>query len=332
MQSFSKVANFLTENNYESPNEYYAKHNIDTKRRIADFWYPGTVKLIIDRYEYCGHTVSYRTQVPSYKHKKSIKNPRDEWIITKNTQEPIIEEHTWRIAHEIRMNMTRKMSSPNIIKKGPLYAFLRCTDCGRRMYHKKRRHEKGAYFCSGYLRMKKCSPNKTDRDMLETFVMDKIRQTCEFALMRERSFTSIVIKKKLGEEYKTSRSEDKVYDEILTRLTELDVCVRQLYEDKITGMITQEQFYNLLRDNENEQTVLRKRRDEIKQSVDKKREVENSAKLFIKAAKATDLGELTIDVADALIDYIEISPVSIEDGREKKNIRIIYKYIGDFNN
>lgn len=55
-------------------------------------WEQQTIIGILEKFEYVGHTVNFKTRRKSYKHKKKIKNPRDEWQIFENTHEPIISQ------------------------------------------------------------------------------------------------------------------------------------------------------------------------------------------------------------------------------------------------
>lgn len=57
--------------------------------------------------EYCGHTVNFKTHRQSYKIKKTIENPPDQWKIFRNTHEAIVDEETFDRVQELRRNKRR---------------------------------------------------------------------------------------------------------------------------------------------------------------------------------------------------------------------------------
>ena len=109
-----------------------------------------------DRYEYCGHTVSYRRKSISYKTHKSVLNDEADWIITKDTQAAIIDEETWQTVHKMRESGRRRKE--HVWDKGPLNGFLYCPDCGSKLYFNHPSAQNQRYYsCGYYLHYKKCT-------------------------------------------------------------------------------------------------------------------------------------------------------------------------------
>lgn len=103
-----------------------------SKTRLAHVWDFHAVSDIIDRIDYIGHTASLTMTKRSYKDKRVIHKPEDEWVITKNTQEPIIDEETWETVRRIRANGKRRHT--DLGEMPVLNGILFCSDCGSKLY------------------------------------------------------------------------------------------------------------------------------------------------------------------------------------------------------
>ena len=123
-------------------NDWYAllqgrdngRHNAKTYR-----WGAQTIAHILERYEYCGHTVNFRTKMKSYKVHKIVYNPQEEWQIFENTQEPIITQQTFDLVQELRKHKRRPQRSEVV---NPFAGMVYCADCGEKMYLSRRKNER----------------------------------------------------------------------------------------------------------------------------------------------------------------------------------------------
>lgn len=103
-----QIAAEMEKRGYDAPGDYLANQKQYKKGKAVSFdtpkamWHAGTILNILDRYEYCGHTVSYRRKSLSYKTHKTTLNDEADWIITKDTQAAIIDEETWQAVHKMR--------------------------------------------------------------------------------------------------------------------------------------------------------------------------------------------------------------------------------------
>ncbi|GHU37290.1 hypothetical protein FACS1894105_09120 [Clostridia bacterium] len=86
-------------------------------------WGMHTITFMLARLEYAGHTVNFRSVKPSYKSKKQIQLPPEQWLIFENTHEPIVPQETWDLAQKCR-NVVRRTDT--IGEANPLTGLIYC--------------------------------------------------------------------------------------------------------------------------------------------------------------------------------------------------------------
>lgn len=95
-------------------------------------WSSATVADILDRQEYTGDTVNFRSFSQSFKQKKRLDKPRKEWKIFPDTHPAIIDRETFALVQELRLYRCRPATSGIVsIFSGLLY----CADCGEKPYY-----------------------------------------------------------------------------------------------------------------------------------------------------------------------------------------------------
>ena len=140
-----QIAGILQAEQIETPGYYQAKRGLGNHQSHVETmkpynWSMGTVSVILSRPEYMGHTVSFRYQTESYKTKKSVRTDPSEWLITENTQEPIIDEATWTLVQKLRQTVRR---TDTIGVANPFTGLVYCADCGCKMRNHRRRADTG---------------------------------------------------------------------------------------------------------------------------------------------------------------------------------------------
>lgn len=131
----TQIARILKEEQVLTPTVYQDKQKRKVRCALPDNpygWNDSTVSGILERMEYCGHTVNFKTHRQSYKIKKTIENPPDQWKIFRNTHEAIVDEETFDRVQELRRNKRRpaKTGKSNLFS-GVAY----CADCGEKLYY-----------------------------------------------------------------------------------------------------------------------------------------------------------------------------------------------------
>lgn len=332
----AQIATEMEKRGYDAPGDYLAKQHQYKKGKAVTFdtpkamWHPGTILNLLDRYEYCGHTVSYRRKSISYKTHKSVLNDEADWIVTKNTQPAIIEEETWQTVHKMRESGRRRKE--NVWDKGPLNGFLYCPDCGSKLYfnHPTRLKTSGTYMCGYYMHYKKCTTHYIRRDELEPAVLAQLRADCAYAKEHEADFVKMVEKKTRRQGDDAVKKAEKEYAEARSRIDEIDRIINQLYEDKVSGGLSAERFSRMLTKYETEQETLRSKCEQLQTQVTAAKTTSDNAKQFIRMVrKFTDIQELTPEIVATLIERVEIGQAQVVDGEKKQEIKIVYNFIGD---
>lgn len=298
---------------------------------LPELWHLGSIIMIIDRYEYAGHTVSCRREKVSYKNRKSVPLPQSDWIITRDTQEVIIDEETWQTAHRIRESGRRRKVV--VHDKGPLNGQLYCDTCGNKLYFKptpRLRSHNGCYMCGYYLHYKLCTTHYIRRDDLEAVVLTQLRKVTAFARAHEDDFVKMVERKTRRNGEDTLRKNEKELAGVQGRLGEIDRIISRLYEDKVVGELSAERFATMLAGFEGEQVGLRKRCEELRVLIAEDKGKTDGADRFIRLVRQfTDITELTAEIAATLIEKVVVGQAEKVDGRKTQRVRIIYNFIGD---
>ena len=236
-------------------------------------WEHTAISDILSRQDYLGHTVNMKLTSRSYKDKRIIHKPEDEWVITKDTQEPIVDEETWSTAKRIRENGKRR---PNRLgEMGPLNGLIYCSDCGAKLHITRAVSIKATneyYNCSRYKNKFDCKSHRITRVALEKLVLDDIRSVTAFAKEHEAEFVTLLERQIQKSEESAFREAQTKYAKATTRIAEIDRIINGMYEDKIRGLLPAERFAKMLSEFEAEQRDLNERSAKLKTELDSERE------------------------------------------------------------
>lgn len=286
----------------------------------------------MDRYEYCGHTVSCKSVSASYKSKKHIRIPREEWIITRDTQPLIIDEDTWQTAHRIRESGRQRVSK--IYDKGPLNGFLFCGDCHNKLHFhacERLKRTNGYFDCHYHTAYHLCSRHYIHRNVVEEAVLKNLQAITSEARDHEEEFIKALLQKNKNSGKENLRRLQKEQSDGQNRLDEIDRIINQLYEDKVTGELSAERFSRMLSTYENEQAALRTRIAELRETISAEKEKTDGAECFVRLVKEySEITELTDEIVATFIERVEVFEPLIVDGEKKQRIRVVYNFIGEF--
>lgn len=331
----SQIANELKKRNIPTPAEHFKTIGINypvSAPKIKGNWSPDTVAIILDREEYLGKVVNFRTKRKSYKTKKSVDNPRSEWAIFDNVHEAIIDEETFDIVKRIR----KARRVPNDLGEMPaLSGMLYCADCGAKLYQARGKgwsHEREYFVCSTYRKQKgKCTSHKIKNIQVEEILLKEIRKITTFAKEHEDEFVDLVLKKKTSELNQTLRSQRKEMEDAKNRILKLDSIVQNLYEDNLAGKISDQRFEKMAKAYDDEENMLQARINELKESISISQQEELNVDSFLKIVKKyTDIKELDPEIIRTFVDKIYVEQFKqIPDTKLKKQtIWIYWNFIG----
>lgn len=340
-----EICRMLHEEKVERPSYYQAKHGyvnyggaLDTKDPYL--WGSHTVTFILERPEYAGHVVNFRTVKPSFKSKKQIPVPQEDWVIYKNTHEAIVPQETWDLVQKLRKTIRRR---DTVGVANPLTGLLFCATCGRRLYnHRKQRDH---YTCSGYTSGRQkfqethCSPHYVTSAAIREILLDVISQTANYIQSHEEEFIEQIRQSSSLAQGQTSKSHQRQIAKNQRRITELDKLFRSLYEDKVGGAITAERFAMMSEGYEQEQLELKTQITSLQSELDTLDADNAKADNFIALVQRyTRFEELTTPMLNEMMDRVvvhesvwsEQTTTERRKGTRSQQIDVYLKYIGNF--
>lgn len=329
----TQIARILTERGIDTPVLYGRKMGLPVssiKTEIPEVWVTATTVSILEDMTYLGHTVNFKTRKKSYKSKKKIDNPREDWVIFENTQEAVIDQETFDIVQRIR-NAKRRPS-----RMGEMSIFsglVYCSDCGEKMYLCRctTMKQKEYFNCSTYRKQKKhkCTSHQITVEAVEELVKSDIQKVCALAKEQEKEFLNLLKSKNDNDNKKIQAAKTYELEEGENRIKALDRIIQALYEDKVTGKISEERFHKLSKTYEVEQAELEKRIIMLRHDLSKSKDEEESITRFMRIIhKYIDIAELTAEIIREFIDKIIIHQAEKVDGKRKQTVEIIYNCVG----
>lgn len=329
----TQIAKWLEKHEIYNPTAYsQAKGRPVTNKPTANpyKWTNETVSRTLERIEYLGHTVNFKTRKQSYKSKKKLWNDPSEWVIFENTQPPIVEESVFLIVQNIRRSRRRptKMGDMGIFS-GLLY----CAECGGKMYQCRATNftEEQKYFiCSTYRKGKDlCTTHSIKNVVLHEIVLRNLREAIEYVTQYEAEFIQEAADSRLRERDAEFSRKRETLSRAESRIAELDNLFKHLYEDNVTGKLSDERFIKMSRDYELEQENLKSMAEVLREEIKQQEKQKTNVKAFIGVVKKyTDMQELDASILREFIDHIEVSHT---DKKSKtREITIVYNFIGAF--
>ena len=331
----SEIGHKLTEEKVETPILYYMNRGIKTNARseYPEIWDLMSIKYILSQTAYAGHTVNFQTAVKSYKTKKQIRLPKEDWIIYRNTQEPIIDEKTFETVQQMRKvkRARTKYNEPNMFS-GLLY----CADCGNHLTIQRvaRNRKMDNFSCATYRKKKKglCSCHRILVSDLETIVKEDLQKVCEYVFLHEKEFTDEYLSGSKRETVKFQAKTKAELKRLHERQEDIGRIIRKLYEDNVCGRITDERFDFLAKSYEDEGNDLKTKIQELKNALASSVQDEEKLSKFLKVVKSyTEIEELTPEILNSFIEKIYIGETEKYDGRKMQEVEIIYKFVGAIN-
>lgn len=305
----TRIANILTERKILCPT-YYALEHGEKPRTVLPpdkyLWSATVVSHILERMDYLGHTVNFKTHVKSYKNRKKIDNSPEQWRIFENTHEAIIDKETFEIVQKIRSGKRR----PTKMGDMPMFSgLLYCADCGSKMtFHRQMAQsaEKHNFVCSNYRHnSKSCTMHYIRNVVVEQIVLENLKEVIRYVSDYEDEFVQMVMDTDMRQRNKELSQKKKRLTEIHSRIQELDKIFQRIYEDNISGKLSDERFMKLSKGYEEEQHTLQEEQTSLEKELQKEEKQSVDVKQFLSVVrKYTNLTELTPEIVHEFIDKI----------------------------
>lgn len=310
--------------------------NVET---LPYFWTRETLSAILGREEYLGHTVNLRTRTKSYKDKRKVDNPKEDWLIFKNTHEAIIDQETFDIVRKMRNHKRSNQRYKNRAGHENLFAgIVFCGTCGRKHYfcpQEKNGLNHDHYKCSGYRKpIDGCeNPHYIQKSALIEIVSGKLRQTIQEIHFDQEAFLKKIEQQSQAQFSKDSKRQQLQLQKDEHRSKEIDSIIQKLYEDNLLGKISDERFVKLSQSYEEEQKQLQTSISDLTEKLAKQQEDSlNISKFMTRISKYTELSKLTVEIVNELIDKIVIQKPTGTKRNRIIQVDIYYNFVGKLNN
>lgn len=326
-----EIARILRERKVLTPSEYNASISTNSNHQEYQYkWCGTTVAGILDRQEYIGDTVNFKCTTRSYKDKTRVNLPKEDRKIFKNTHEPIIDEYTWNIAKQLRNNRKKRAKSG---KKSIFSGLLFCYDCGKKMYFQSPvvdLRNKDHYRCSSYKHdTSACSSHYISDDALQSIVLENIQKVISYMKDYEDLFIQEQLAKSAQDEIRKISINKKELEKAKSRIIEIDNLFMHIYEDNVSGKITDDRFKNLSFNYDKEQQELKLKIEQLSKNIENTEKKDTDITQFISNVKKyTEIAKLTPEILNELIEKIVIHQKEKVNGKKVQEIDIYYRGVG----
>ena len=328
----TQIAKRLRSEKVLTPTEYWNSigRKCSKPPAVPYNWCAATVADILDKQEYCGDTVNFRTTSKSFKLKKRLERPQEDWQIFENTHPAIIDRETFELVQELRQHRRRPTKSGIVsMFSGLLY----CADCGEKLYYSvtnNYKREQAYFFCSAYRKNSNvCSAHYIREKIVEQLVLESMQRVLWYVQSYEKLFAQRQLAE-FGEKQKRKFAEKRrELDKTKLRVREIDGIIQKLYEDNATGKISDERFATMSISLENEQGELKNRIPALEDELENaKIRTEGLQRFIDKAKQVTRLETLTPDLVHEFIEKIVVSAPKYKDGKRYQSVEIYYNGVG----
>ncbi len=293
-------------------------------------WCSDTVAGILEKQEYIGDTINFRTTKKSFKNKKKIERDPSEWKIFKNTHSAIISEEDFNLVQELRKNKRR----PN--KTGIISMFsgvVCCADCGKKMYYSATnnyKHQQANFFCSSFRKdTDTCSMHYIREKVIYDLVLEDMKRVFFFVTAYEKEFAQMQLENFSVEKEKELSSRKRELEKSKKRIKEIDTLIQKLYEDNALGKLSDERYATMSISLETEQKELKETVPKIEKELNSEtNEIDNLQNFIGKVKRITQPTELTPELVHEFIGKIVVSAPTKINGKRYQQVDIYYNGVG----
>jgi Site-specific recombinases, DNA invertase Pin homologs len=325
---YNKIARVLTERKVTTPAAYQAQQAGRSYNKEPTEWNLTTVYHIISNETYLGHLISGKRRIASFKNKKVIHKPEEEWIVVENRFPPLIDEKLWNAAHE-RLKTRKRETSNGFVN---IFAGLvKCGDCGYALGITNAKTQKNYFVCQTYSKKGReyCTSHYITYDTLYQAVLSDVKQMLYAVQENKEAFMEMVLKK-IGDSDDTGRQlmEREIAD-LTKRISELSAKYDRLYDDRLDGLLSDRKFKEMAERVEAEQNRAEERLGELKETLANTTDTRQNLEDFLEIAERyQDVTELDKEMLNRLISTITVGKkVKTEQGTTQE-ITVNYRFIG----
>ena len=292
-------------------------------------WDHNTVGKILERQEYVGNTVNFKTTSKDYRTKKRVMNDEEKRKTFDDTHPAIIDANTFEVVQKIRQNKRRRTATERFqLFSGKLF----CADCGAKLHFSgsNKNPKEDHYTCANYRsNTGTCTAHYIRNSVLYDLVFKHIKSMLVYVQQFEEAFVCREIEKADRERQMTVASAKKDLVALRRRDEELDRIFKRTYEDMVSGRISEARFDTLSTGYEQEQADVKRKIVMLEDLIENGEEQAKDLKqLLANVRKYTDPEELTPEMLNDLVDKIVVHAPDKSSGHRTQKIEIYYNAVG----
>ena len=329
-----QIAKLLTAQHVLTVKAHYAQRDGKLLPEKPYQWSPKSVAGILERPEYTGCTVNFKTYSKSHKLKKRLDNVPENQRIFPNTQPTIIEEQVFARVQELRENKRRPAKQAE--RQGLFSGLLYCADCGSKLHFatgKNMTPQQDCYRCSRYKsNTGDCTMHFIREETLKLFVLQRIFDVTALFFDDAMAFEEAARKKRFQEAEKEAKKRKCEIAQAEKRIGELDRIFKRIYEDDISGTISHERFLKLSADYEAEQKELTEQVKVWREAVETFEQDQADFDSFAAIVrKYVGIRELTPTIVNEFVKKIIVHAPDKSSGHPRQKIELVWNFIEEVN-
>ena len=328
----TQIAKRLKTAKVPTPTEHWGNigRNCSKPPAIPFNWCSATVADILSKQEYCGDTVNFRSTTKSFKNKKKIERPPEEWQIFKDTHPAIIDREVFALVQELRQHRRRPTKSGIV---SPFSGLLYCADCGEKLYYSvtnNYKREQAYFFCSSYRKNSEvCSAHYIREKVVEQIVLESMRRVLLNVQVFEKEFARKQMDCYAEDKKKQLAEKRRELNRAKKRIAQIDDLIQKIYEDNASGKLSDERYATLATSYEEEQRTLKTAVPEMEAYLKSETDKSESLQKFIgKVKRITELKTLTPELIHEFVDKIVVYAPKYVDGRRVQLLDVYYSGVG----
>ena len=328
----TQIAKRLKAAKVPTPTEHWLSigRNCSKPPAVPYNWCSATVADILSKQEYCGDTVNFRSTRKSFKNKKKIERPPEDWKIFKDTHPTIIDRAVFDLVQELRKHRRRPTKSGIV---SPFSGLLYCADCGEKLYYSfsnNYKREQAYFFCSSYRKNSDvCSAHYIREKVVEQLVLESMQRIMLNVQIFEKEFARKQMACYTEEKKKQLAAKCQELKKAQKRIAEIDTLIQKIYEDNASGKLSDERYMTLSTSYEEEQQTLKAAITEMQAYLETETDKTVNLQQFIrKVKKITELKVLTPELIHEFVEKIVVYAPKYLDGTRIQIVDIHYSGIG----
>lgn len=329
----SQIAAQLEKDKILNPTAYKMRQGMGTPRAEPDNpyrWHESTIVNVLERMEYIGATVNFKTYTNSIWDKRQRENPIENQKIFYDAHPAIVSQEVFDKVQEIRQQRHRRTATG---KSSMFSGLVFCADCKRKLYYSTTSYfekRQDFFICSTHRADKdKCSGHYIRAVVLEDVVWKHMREVISYVSRYEAYFRAEMEQKLRLQGEETIRVYRKRLAQAEKRIVELDRLFVKIYEDNANAKLSDERFAMMSKTYEDEQSALKAEAKNLGQEIEvQERQIDNLEQFIHRVRSHTELTELTPYALRELVKAIYVEAPDKSSGKRKQKVHIEYDLVG----